>query len=143
MIFYCVMYGSEESVKLLIEYGADVHVCTEDNRTPLHEVRIPNVIPLLVKEGLSVDAKDNYGFTPFMCLIFDKELIIELLRYKPKLDACERRKLKEKYPDLHSRWIRGKWSILKPCVKLLALHKRAVITANHPLRKLARSEFEV
>lgn len=36
---------------------------------------------------------------------------------------------------------KNRWVTLKCCVKLLSLHKRAVIIANHPLRKLARGEF--
>ncbi len=34
------------------------------------------------------------------------------------------------------------WSVIRSCVKLLSLHHRAVILANHPTRKWARGEFE-
>ncbi len=34
------------------------------------------------------------------------------------------------------------WSLVKCAVKFLGLHSRAVVTANHPLRKLARGEFK-
>lgn len=33
------------------------------------------------------------------------------------------------------------WSLVKCAVKMLSLHQRAVVTANHPLRKLERGEF--
>ena len=38
---------------------------------------------------------------------------------------------------------RARWSLIKCAVKLLSLHKRAVITANHPIRKQLRGEFDV
>lgn len=34
------------------------------------------------------------------------------------------------------------WSLIKCAVKLLGLHQRAVVTANHPLRKFERGEFQ-
>ena len=34
-----------------------------------------------------------------------------------------------------------KWVLLRAVMKLLSLHHRAVVTANHPLRKLVRGEF--
>jgi hypothetical protein len=37
---------------------------------------------------------------------------------------------------------RQRWSVIRSSVKLLSLHSRAVITANHPLRKLERGEFD-
>ena len=38
---------------------------------------------------------------------------------------------------------RRRWATLHVACRLLACHSRAVITANHPLRKRARGEFEV
>ena len=38
-------------------------------------------------------------------------------------------------------YIPWRWKLLFACVKLLSLHKRATVTANHPLRKLERGEF--
>jgi hypothetical protein len=35
-----------------------------------------------------------------------------------------------------------RWVIVKCIVLVLGIHKRAVVTANHPLRKLKRKEFE-
>jgi hypothetical protein len=34
------------------------------------------------------------------------------------------------------------WSLVKCATKLLSLHQRAVVSANHPLRKLERGEFK-
>lgn len=33
------------------------------------------------------------------------------------------------------------WSLIKCATRLLSVHQRAVVTANHPLRKLERGEF--
>jgi len=35
-----------------------------------------------------------------------------------------------------------RWVIFKAFTKFLMVHKRAVVTANHPLRLLERKEFE-
>ncbi len=35
-----------------------------------------------------------------------------------------------------------RWGVIRACVKLLCIHQRAVIRANHPARKRARGEFE-
>jgi hypothetical protein len=37
----------------------------------------------------------------------------------------------------------SRWNIIKACTKLLSLHKRAVVSANTPERKLQRGEFEL
>ena len=37
---------------------------------------------------------------------------------------------------------RRKWVVIKCAVKILGLQQRAVVTANHPLRKLVRGEFK-
>ena len=39
--------------------------------------------------------------------------------------------------------VRRAWTLLRASVKLLALHKRAAISANHPHRKRKRGEFDV
>jgi len=49
--------------------------------------------------------------------------------------------------EIHARTWQAKaqerWAKIKAVVKFLYLHIRAVRTANHPLRKRARGEFEV
>ena len=37
---------------------------------------------------------------------------------------------------------KNRWLTIKIIVKVLGLHSRAVVTANHPLRKLERGEFK-
>jgi len=38
-------------------------------------------------------------------------------------------------------WSNNKWTIIKCIVRFLSLHHRAIITSNHPERKLLRGEF--
>ena len=59
--------------------------------------------------------------------------------------------LKQNQEHIHWYWLStnpgifkrvGLWTIIKALIKLLSLHQRAVVTANHPLRLLKRGEFE-
>ena len=45
--------------------------------------------------------------------------------------------MKYHLPDVFSKWV-----LIRCSVKFLSLHQRAVVTANHPLRKQARGEFK-
>jgi len=36
----------------------------------------------------------------------------------------------------------ARWALLRAVSKILYLHTKAVVTANHPVRKLARGEFD-
>ncbi len=42
--------------------------------------------------------------------------------------------LKIHHYELYKKYMRSKWSLLRASVKLLSLHSRAVVTANHPSR---------
>jgi uncharacterized protein len=54
-------------LKLLLEAGADVYAVTSTRSTPLHVAAAHNytasVICLLIKVGVSVQAKNSYGYT--------------------------------------------------------------------------------
>jgi ankyrin repeat protein len=74
--------GDIELVKLLLAHGADPHIVSKDNETPLMAAcgtgfingyskgRTPaerlEVVKLLVQAGEDVNAADNYGITPLM-----------------------------------------------------------------------------
>jgi len=56
-----------DTVRLLIDYGADVTVQDEDHSTPLHLascLRSAEAVQLLIKHGADVTAKDRKHRTP-------------------------------------------------------------------------------
>jgi len=152
-IVHFVGHGLLEQAKLLIEYGADVNVCSHMQENLFHINKCGELVPILVNRGVDINkeftpvsSEPAWAKTPIQVAIEYEEFgdVLEpLMRYRPQMNGYTKRRLKRKCPELYRRWIRGKWSIVKSCVKLLSLHARAVVTANHPLRKLARSEFNV
>jgi len=142
-------YGRPEQARLLIEYGADVNACSHIQENLFHINKCGEFIPLLVNRGVDINKKfkERYSWakTPIQVAIEYEEFgdVLEpLMRYRPQMNGYTKRRLKRKCPELYRRWIRGTWGIVKSCVKLLSLHARAVVTANHPLRKFARNEFQ-
>jgi ankyrin repeat protein len=62
-----VVQSSTNTVKLLLEHGADVNMRALDNSTPLHvamEYGRVKIVPMLLEHGANVDAKDKNGRTP-------------------------------------------------------------------------------
>jgi hypothetical protein len=56
------------TIKLLIEYGADINATGKDGWTPLHLASAygkSNIVEYLVKQGSDVNKKDNAGHTAF------------------------------------------------------------------------------
>jgi len=75
---------------------------------------------------------------------FDEEGFVErIMKFRPEIDDEWRTVLKTKYPRIYRKYFWNKWLRVKCSVKLLALHQRAVVTANHPLRMLERGEFKL
>ena len=56
--------GNLESIRALIEAGADVHAKDEDGQTPLHQRGNAEAVRVLIAAGADVHAKDNEGRTP-------------------------------------------------------------------------------
>ena len=70
----------------------------------------------------------------------------EVLKNYPTLKEYRECVIRELDPDYYinlRKITHRKWKILKASTKFLGLHKRAVVTANHPLRLLERGEFEI
>ncbi len=129
------------------------------------------LIPILVRRGVrsllatnksraakaarspqvDINEKDDLGRTAIKNAIRwykSDRVILELLRFKPRLDEEDQWYIKRNLGESVLRtWekarARGRWSIIKSCVKLLSLHMRAVITANHPMRLLERGVFQL
>lgn len=60
------MYPDEPILNLLLENGADINARNDDGVTILHIVTDPNAVPMLVKSGAMVEARDKRGWTPLM-----------------------------------------------------------------------------
>ncbi len=57
--------GKTEVAKMLIEYNADIEAVKNDGYSPLHAaVYYPDIVEILVNEGLDVNVKTNQGDTP-------------------------------------------------------------------------------
>ena len=59
--------GSYLDVRSLLEHGADVHVCADDGRTPLHyavSANRPDIALVLLRAGANPRAKSMDGLTP-------------------------------------------------------------------------------
>ncbi|NJK64940.1 MAG: ankyrin repeat domain-containing protein [Synechococcaceae cyanobacterium SM2_3_1] len=58
-----------EIIRLLINYGADVHVCWDNGATPLMSAAVSEpstLLNLLLEAGAQVDLPNNFGTTPLM-----------------------------------------------------------------------------
>jgi hypothetical protein len=64
------------------------------------------------------------------------------LKQQSVLSEEQRLFLQKRVPEVYAEFVRRKWLPIRCAVKFLGLHSRAVVTANHPLRKLERGEFK-
>ena len=158
-LVYFLSIKKYESATVLLEHGADPN----DRRfSALHAImRYSKFIPLLVKKGADINIiSGSFVTTPighavslFILMVVNHVVpklrddllcyIRTIMKYRPKVDDYSREFIKYHLPDVFSKWIRGKWVFIRCSVKFLGLHQRAVVSANHPLRKQARGEFKV
>ncbi len=141
----CVSKLLYEQAKLLIRYGSNVNLEDDYGTTLLHGVDDEELIKMLIQKGIDVNRENKFGITPIGSAInrSNRQTIEILMKHRAKIKPDETSIIRACCPAAYHKWVRGRWILIRCCVKLLSLHKRAVITANHPLRKLARSEFEV
>lgn len=144
----------------------------DNGKTALHYVAVGTrrFVDILMNYGADVNAQDSYGYTPLCSMIHEhieiyesdddddsEELIMPLLReyfkYKPNvyLKLNTGKTVYEYIRDEHPAFFvfvkkvlnpKMRWAILRSCVVFLGLHQRAVVSANHPLRKFERGEFD-
>jgi len=139
--------GNVEQIKLLLEFGANVHIrFPSGGDTLFHTVAMSlnntceEIVRILVNKGLDINLKDDYSMTPLTVARLCN--FATFIKYGAKPTQDDKIRLKRYLPDVYKMWIRKRWVPIKCCVKLLGLHSRAVVTANHPLRKLERGEFK-
>ena len=150
----CLVYGSIECTELLLQYGADPN-CKNYHYTLGHEIppllyvvlytptsKFLKMFELLMKYGADINIKSTSGDSLMDLLRYAPFLKYSevLLKYNPPLKYDPR--LKE-VPSVLKYWCRRKWTIIHIATKLLSLHQRAVITANHPNRLKQLNYFEL
>jgi ankyrin repeat protein len=93
----------------------------------------------LLEHGADLTVMNEKGETVLDLMIQKKwsRSVTELLRFRFRFSEHVKN-----HPEARRVWFRRKLTTLKCIVKFLSLHQRAVVTANHPLRKLARGEFK-
>jgi hypothetical protein len=149
----CLVYGSIECTELLLKYGADPncndHHDTYDELTHLLYVvlytptsKFLETFELLMKYGADINIKTEHGSSCMDLLRYAPFLKYSevLLKYNPPLKYDPRLKL---VPSVLKYWCKRKWAIILSATKLLSLHQRAVVSANHPNRLKAIGFFEI
>ena len=93
-LHYAVYYPSIDSIKLLIEFGADIKAITNDGLNILHIAclagNIVDVIYIVDKLGFDVNTTDNLGNSPLHWAVYseNKQCIEYLIKKGAKVN-CE------------------------------------------------------
>jgi ankyrin repeat protein len=145
----CLVYGSIECMELLLKYGADPNRPLDGELHPLLYAafhtptsKFLETFELLMKYGADINIKSTLGNSCMDLLHLDTFFKYSgvLLKYNPPLKYHPRLK---QVPSVLKYWCQRKWVIIRSAVKLLSLHQRAVITANHPNRLKQLGYFNV
>ena len=73
------------AAQLLLEYGANPHVRNKEGETPLHlasQMNFSDIVALLLKIGVDVDARDNNDMTPLLSAleyVLRNDTVVQLL----------------------------------------------------------------
>ena len=157
LLIKCVLYGHVDLVKRCIKLGSRLEDYDAYGRTALcwalREDHI-EIIKILLKAGANPNVKITQSFDrdpiPIIfyivnaCYIYPSRLDL-LLKYGALIHEIN--KYQEILIPTTLRYFRKllakrRWVVVKCIVLALGIHKRAVVTANHPLRLLERGEFE-
>ena len=162
-LFHSISYCHIEHIKLLLKFGADPN-CMDHGVTPLHKITnyygnlFIELFNLLMNSGADITIKTKHGDS-CIDLVVKEHLKIE---YYIKLRLVQQRSIDTKFnlfmkhncvikyhptlkqiPSVLKYWCRRKWVIIRSTIKLLSLHQRAVVTANHPNRLKQLNYFNV
>jgi ankyrin repeat protein len=86
---WAAYYGHVNSLRLLLEHGADVHSRDKDGRTPLHDLvwggesfkgDRPDIARLLLKHGANVNARDNKYRTALHVAVSERPDLLDIIR---------------------------------------------------------------
>ena len=143
-----LFYGSIECTELLLKYGADPNCMNDELHHLLYVIYYKKdkyfleSFELLMKYGADINVKSTSGDSLMDLLPNDTFLKYSevLLKYNPPLKYDPRLK---QVPKVLKYWCQRKWAIIRSATKLLSLHQRAVVSANHPNRLKELGEFEI
>ena len=160
---YLYMEACEENnvnaVKRLLELGLDLNGEWPNKERGLLSVALthsaPQITELILERGADPNEISNGQFVIFrghyIKLLIKYGAFISTVKYGEhslrswlKVDYDDNtvnKKAKKAFKTLCKKLAKRRWVFVKCYMKLLYLHHRAVVTANHPLRKLARGEF--
>jgi len=120
-----------DCLELLLQYGADPNKPVIKGRTPLfYYYNMYSDIKRL-KLFLKYGAFINNGIREYMYSLFIHETVYINMYAK------------ETFEYICKKLAQRRWTFVKCYVKLLAVHKRAVVSANHPNRLKDLGYFEI
>jgi len=154
----CVEYGHVDLVKRCIKLGSHLEYYDSYGRTALCWALMKGhvkIIEILLKAGANPNVKilqSVFDSHPVPIVFY---IVNTYYTYRPRLNLLlkygalihEINKYQEILIPTTLRYFRKllakrRWVVVKCIVLALGLHKRAVVTANHPLRLLECGEFE-
>lgn len=157
--------GDIERMKLLLKFGANPNCIDVNGRTPLHHIYLNNIPvflklgTLLIDHGADITIKTTNGESCMDLLVSHYKILCNYHLQDKKHTFLELKLLNNffmkhncplKYnsvlkqvPMVLKYWCRRKWVLLLAVVKMLSLHQRAVVTANHPNRLKQLGVFNV
>ena len=166
-LFHSISYYHIEHIKLLLKFGADPN-CTNVDYNPLHRItnyyltnfinnnlinnnNFIEIFNLLIKYGADINIKTKHGDSCIDLVVKHPNLrLLQQSFIDTKFNLFMKHNCALKYhptlkqiPNVLKYWCRRKWMIIRSAVKLLSLHQRAVITANHPNRLKEIGIFEI
>ncbi|XP_055955659.1 putative ankyrin repeat protein RF_0381 [Patella vulgata] len=131
-LFECIQSNVDriEKMRFLISVGADINLKDHDMRSLLHaSCQWGDIacVKLLIKEGLGVNDRDDYGQTPLFSCIQSKVDRIEKMRFLISVGADINVKNKDKNSSLHVSCQSGDIACVKILIKEgLGVNDRAV-----------------
>ena len=150
LLIYGSYYGDVLLIEKCIKLGADVNKCTRLSPPLCWAFAMKNftICKILLEAGANPNVVYSMsGYYNSFPLIFHTQLndyttlfikhgalINEFYKYKLKLGP-------KSHTYFRNLLAKRRWVTIKCLVSILGLHSRAVVTANHPLRKLERGEF--
>jgi hypothetical protein len=146
-----------EIIEWLLEHDTPITINLEHTIKPKDGRINMKTLDIFLKHGVDINSTneyentllDRYMWTYRACtrleIINDFKQLFKRGARLTQNDVYKSCKMNDTpmFQEYHKYMLTKNWAIIKVVVKVLTLHKNAVISANHPLRKLTRGEFDV